>query len=125
MFTFILLVVLEIAVILAMSAVVIGALYGLIRLYDAIVESGWYKKIMILIRQKNGKVKPVVVTIDKSGRIEFKETGRDIDGPECPKEIRDMLEKAERENSTINGDPAVRWDPDKNVEDEIRRRCGN
>ena len=54
MFTFILLVVLEIAVILAMSAVVIGALYGLIRLYDAIVESGWYKKIMILIRQKNG-----------------------------------------------------------------------
>ena len=120
MFTFILLVVLDIVVILAMSAVVIGALYGLIRLYDAIVESGWYKKIMILIRQKNGKVKPVVVTIDKSGRIEFKETG-----PECPKEIRDMLEKAERENSTINGDPAVRWDPDKNVEDEIRRRGGN
>lgn len=125
MFTFILLVVLEIAVILAMSAVVIGALYGLICLYDATVESGWYKKIMILIRQKNGKVKPVVVKIDKSGRIEFKDAGRDFGGPDCPKEIREMLEKAEREGSTINGDAAVRWDPDKDVEDEIRRRGGN
>lgn len=120
MFTFILIVVLTIVEILAMSALVLGALYGLICLYDSITKSGWYKKIKIFIRQKNGKIKPVVVTLDKSGRIEFKETGRDIDGPDCPKEIRDMLEKAERENSTINGDPAVRWDPDKDVEDEIR-----
>lgn len=125
MFTLFLLLVLEIAVIIAWSAVVIGAFYGLLRLYDAIVESGWYKKVMILIRQKNGKVKPVVVTIDKSGRIDFKDAGRDIDGPECPKEIRELLEKAERENSTINGDPAVRWNPDKDVEDEIRRRGDN
>lgn len=122
MFTFILIVVLTIVEILAMSALVLGALYGLISLYDSITKSGWYKKIKIFIRQKNGKIKPVVVTLDKSGRIEFKETGRDIDGPDCPKEIRDMLEKAERENSTINGDPAVRWDPDKDVEDEIRSR---
>lgn len=122
MFTFILIVVLTIVEILAMSALVLGALYGLICLYDSITKSGWYKKIKIFIRQKNGKIKPVVVTLDKSGRIEFKETGRDLDGPDCPKEIRDMLEKAERENSTINGDPAVRWDPDKDVEDEIRSR---
>lgn len=122
MFTFILIVVLTIVEILAMSALLLGALYGLICLYDSITKSGWYKKIKIFIRQKNGKIKPVVVTLDKSGRIEFKETGRDINGPDCPKEIRDMLEKAERENSTINGDPAVRWDPDKDVEDEIRRR---
>lgn len=122
MFTFILIVVLTIVQILAMSALLLGALYGFICLYDSITKSGWYKKIKIFIRQKNGKIKPVVVTLDKSGRIEFKETGRDINGPDCPKEIRDMLEKAERENSTINGDPAVRWDPDKDVEDEIRRR---
>lgn len=123
MFTFILIVVLTIIEILAFSALVIGALYGLICLYDAITNSGWYKKLMLLIRQKNGKVKPVVVTIDRSGRIEFKETDREIDSPECPREIREMLEKAERENSTINGDPAVRWNPDKEEEDEIRRRA--
>lgn len=124
MLTFIILLVLTIAEIIALSALVIGALYALLSLYDAISKSGWYKKLMIIIRQKSGKLKPVVVTIDKSGRIEFNDTGREIDGHECPKEIRDLLEKAEREDSTINGDPAVRWDPDKEVEDEIRRRGG-
>lgn len=122
MLTFFLVLVLSIVEILALSALVIGALHALLCLYDAITTSGWYKKIKLFIRQKSGKVKPVVVTIDKSGRIEFHETGRDIDAPECPKEIRDMLEKAERENSTINGDPAVSWTPSKEEEDEIRRR---
>lgn len=125
MFTLILLLVLTIVEVVVFCAAVVGALYALLSLYDAITNSGWYKKIMILIRQKNGKVKPVVVTIEKSGRIEFKDAGRDFGGPDCPKEIREMLEKAEREGSTINGDAAVRWDPDKDVEDEIRRRGGN
>lgn len=124
MLTFIIILVLTIVEIIALSAIVIGALYALLSLFDAISKSGWYKKLMIIIRQKSGKLKPVVVTIDKSGRIEFKETGRDIEERECPKEIRDLLEKAEREDSTINGDPAVRWNPDKEVEDEIRRRGG-
>lgn len=122
MFTFLLVLVITIVEILALSALVIGILAGLISLYEAITESGWYKKIKIFIRQKNGKVKPVVVTMDKAERIEFKETGREIDAPECPKEIRDMLDKAERENSTICGDPAVRWEPSKEEEDEISRR---
>lgn len=122
MFTFILIVVLTIIEILAFSALVISALYGLICLYDAITCSGWYKKAKIFIRQKNGKVKPIVVTLDKSGRIEYKETGREIEAPECPKEIREMLDKAERENSTINGDPAIRWETSKDIEDEIRSR---
>lgn len=122
MFTFILIIVLTIIEILAFSAFVLGALYGLICLYDAITSSGWYKKAKIFIRQKNGKIKPVVVTLDKSGRIEFKETGSEIDGPECPKEIREMLDRAEHENSTVNGDPAILWDPSKDIEDEIRRR---
>ena len=122
MFTFFLILVLTIAEIIALSALAVGVLYGLICLYDAITTSGWYKKMKIFIRQKDGTIKPVVVTIDKSGRIEFKETGRDLDDRDCPKQIREMLEKAEREDSTINGDPAVRWDPNKDVEDEIRRR---
>lgn len=122
MFTFFLILVLTIAEIIALSALAVGVLYGLISLYDAITTSGWYKKMKIFIRQKDGTIKPVVVTIDKSGRIEFKETGRDLDDRDCPKQIREMLEKAEREDSTINGDPAVRWDPNKDVEDEIRRR---
>lgn len=122
MFTFFLILVLTIAEIIALSALAVGVLYGLICLYDAITTSGWYKKMKIFIRQKDGTIKPIVVTIDKSGRIEFKETGRDLDDRDCPKQIREMLEKAEREDSTINGDPAVRWDPNKDVEDEIRRR---
>lgn len=122
MFTFFLILVLTIAEIIALSALAVGVLYGLICLYDAITTSGWYKKMKIFIRQKDGTIKPVVVTIDKSGRIEFKETGRDLDDRDCPKQIREMLEKAEREDSTINGDPAVRWDPNKDVEDEIRSR---
>lgn len=122
MFTFILILVLTVVEILALSALVVGALYGLICLCDAIANSGWYKKMKLLIRQKDGSIKPVVVTIDKSGCIEFKETDRDFDARECPKAIRDMLDKAEQEKSTIDGAPAVRWEPDKREEDEIRRR---
>ena len=125
MLTTILAVALTIAQLLAFQAIVISAFYALIEVFYHITESGLYRKIMLFIKQKCGLVKPVVVTIDRSGRIKLHETGRNVEDKVCPKEIHDALRVAERQNSCINGNPAIKWTPSARDIEAFRNACNS
>jgi hypothetical protein len=113
--------VLTFAAIMAFAMVVIYLLAKLLDVYDAITQTGWYKKTMVLIRLKTGKLKAVVIVLDEGGNLTWEDVG-DLDERDIPDDIVNELNRAEREKSLVNEDPAVAWRPEEKEKKDVRTR---
>ena len=130
MFTALITLFLTVAAIYVITVVLAIALVALINAYYAIkeriVNSHVYKVFRILIKRLRDRIEQIVVVVGPDGNVMEEQqsesfTAEDMKGTAIEK----AFEEADRKpDSKIDGDTAIKWDPTKKEESELKRKAG-
>lgn len=113
----------------ALGAAIVLALVALINAYYAIkkriTHSHWYKVARILIKRYNNKIEQIVVVIGPDGSVMERQQSESFSAEQMKgTPIEKAFQEAERKfDSKVDGDPAIKWVPTEQEEEELLNRA--